>query len=286
MRGGRVAALEYSTVFSALTLIGLFVFGSLSAYYFSFYRELGLTPSNVGLAQGEVLARAAYWLGSLVLAMVFLLALLGSLALVVVQFVRWLRRRLNRPPPQRLPRVFRRVRPFLPPAECWVLAALVLVTALLEQTSLPLLNAAVVLILFWPLGHVLGRNWGRRRLSIVVFSLLCLALIVLTLGQQGKQDAEHLWKTGVARDTAQLMGIEHVYAVPQFAAEVAPRGYRQGRMLILLGSGTDDTYALYDCAEGQVYRVYTGQVSLHVFVPPPDPSKPEDAPVLSRLQCR
>jgi hypothetical protein len=84
---------------------------------------------------------------------------------------------------------------------------------------------------------------------------------------------------------SQLMGIEHFYVFPQFAGEVAPRGYRQGRLLVLLGSGTDDTYALYDCAEGQVYRVYTGQVSLHVLVPQPTPDNPTDTVVLARLQC-
>jgi hypothetical protein len=286
-RGGRVAALEYSTVFSALTLLGLFVFGALSAYYFAFYGELGLTPSDVGLAQGEVLARAAYWLGTFLLAMVFLLAILGSFVLVVVQSVRAVRRRLHRPPPRRLPALARRVRRFLPPAECWALAALVFVAGMIED-ELPaaLLDAAILLVVFWPLAHVLGRTWRRRRLSVVVFSLLALGVLVFTLAQQGRQDAEHLERTGGVRTMSALMGIEHFYVLPQFAAEVAPRGYQQGRLLVLLGSGTDDTYALYDCAEAQVYRVYTGQVSLHVLVPQPQPGNPSDAAVLARLQCR
>ena len=287
VRGGRVAALEYSTVFSALTLLGLFVFGSLSAYYFAFYGALGLTPSDVGLAQGEVLARAAYWLGTFLLAMAFLLAILGSLVLVVVQSVRALRRRLQRPPPRRLQGLARRVRRFLPPAECWALAALVFATGLIENRQPPpLLDAAIVLVLFWPLAHVLGRSWRRRRLSVAVFCLLALGVFVFTLANQGRQDAEHLERTGSVRSMSQLMGIEHVYVLPQFAAEVAPRGYRPGRLLVLLGSGTDDTYALYDCAEGQVYRVYTGQVSLHVPVPQPDPADPPGEAVVARLQCR
>ena len=211
-RGGRVAALEYSTVFSALTLLGLFVFGALSAYYFAFYGQLGLTPSDVGLAQGEVLARAAYWLGTFLLAMVFLLAILGSFVLVVVESVRAVRRRLHRPPPRRLPELARRVRRFLPPAECWALAALVLVTGLIEnEQPSPFLDAAILLVVFWPLAHVLGRTRRRRRLSVVVFSLLALGVFVFTLAQQGQQDAEHLEGTGSVRTMSQLMGIEHFY---------------------------------------------------------------------------
>ncbi|MGZ4617566.1 MAG: hypothetical protein ACXV5Q_05830 [Frankiaceae bacterium] len=246
-------------VVTLLTTIGVFSYAFIYAYLVRFYLQLGLYPSAAGLSQSEILSRATWPLVWLSISLLLLVAMLVAAA----AGLQWLGQRLH-------PKVAGTwveqpvgwVRRLESPFGAALLAALVL--TVFDGISVSnFIEVVGFTLLLWPLAVFID----KRRLPRVTLAVVTVvALAGLLLPAWGSLDADNFKRTGEIQDRAFLLGVEMQYVIAEKSQTPPPA--TPGRVYVMLGA-SGNIIVLYDCKNGNVYRMYIGSILLrgHAFSP-------------------